>query len=405
MTRQIINVGTGPDSYTGEPVRTAFQKINDNFAQLYAGNVGGNIIGNTITANNFITAGNLSAGNIEVQGGLVTLGNLTANYIFGNLQANIQSANIDPGIWIKNSGTIYAHLYTATTPYDTTYLITNVNPSTNRLVIGSAANSTIQFNSNNGKIDLTGDTISSGYISAQYYVANTSSQSGYTFSGLGLTGLNHATEGSSSVLQLSHDTVQVIKIYDNNTTQIVGNLEIRATVNDASTFPNAFIKMNSNIASYAQFVAQNKSNSPLASSDIILTSDNGNDSSYFGDFGIASSTYNYPGYGIIKPNDVYLLAVSDDITGPGSSDSGNLILGTTNGNITMFVGAPEEANVIARVSTTGVNLTQGNLTIAQGNAPSTASSAGTAGQIAWDSGYVYVCVATNTWKRANLSTW
>lgn len=37
--------------------------------------------------------------------------------------------------------------------------------------------------------------------------------------------------------------------------------------------------------------------------------------------------------------------------------------------------------------------------------PSTASSTGTAGQIAYDSGYIYVCVATNTWKRAALSTW
>lgn len=37
--------------------------------------------------------------------------------------------------------------------------------------------------------------------------------------------------------------------------------------------------------------------------------------------------------------------------------------------------------------------------------PSTASSTGTAGQIAYDSGYIYVCVATDTWKRAALSTW
>ena len=39
------------------------------------------------------------------------------------------------------------------------------------------------------------------------------------------------------------------------------------------------------------------------------------------------------------------------------------------------------------------------------NAPSTASSAGSAGDIRYDSGYVYVCIATNTWKRAALTTW
>lgn len=37
--------------------------------------------------------------------------------------------------------------------------------------------------------------------------------------------------------------------------------------------------------------------------------------------------------------------------------------------------------------------------------PTTSGSAGTAGQIVWDTNYIYVCVATNTWKRANISTW
>lgn len=37
--------------------------------------------------------------------------------------------------------------------------------------------------------------------------------------------------------------------------------------------------------------------------------------------------------------------------------------------------------------------------------PSTASSTGTAGQIARDASYIYVCVATNTWCRAAIATW
>lgn len=37
--------------------------------------------------------------------------------------------------------------------------------------------------------------------------------------------------------------------------------------------------------------------------------------------------------------------------------------------------------------------------------PSTASDKGTPGQIAYDSDYIYVCVAANTWRRAALSTW
>ena len=37
--------------------------------------------------------------------------------------------------------------------------------------------------------------------------------------------------------------------------------------------------------------------------------------------------------------------------------------------------------------------------------PSTAADTGTAGDIAWDSDYIYICVAANTWKRVAISTW
>ncbi|MHC5656028.1 hypothetical protein [Stappia sp. ICDLI1TA098] len=37
--------------------------------------------------------------------------------------------------------------------------------------------------------------------------------------------------------------------------------------------------------------------------------------------------------------------------------------------------------------------------------PASASDTGTAGQIAWDDDHIYVCTATDTWKRAALSTW
>jgi hypothetical protein len=37
-------------------------------------------------------------------------------------------------------------------------------------------------------------------------------------------------------------------------------------------------------------------------------------------------------------------------------------------------------------------------------APATATSAGIAGQVAYDATHIYVCVATNTWVRALLAT-
>jgi len=38
-------------------------------------------------------------------------------------------------------------------------------------------------------------------------------------------------------------------------------------------------------------------------------------------------------------------------------------------------------------------------------APASASATGTSGDWAVDSDYIYVCTATNTWKRAALATW
>lgn len=39
------------------------------------------------------------------------------------------------------------------------------------------------------------------------------------------------------------------------------------------------------------------------------------------------------------------------------------------------------------------------------SAPATASSTGTAGQMAYDSSYLYICTATDTWRRVAHSTW
>ena len=37
MTQQTINVGTVPNDQTGDQARTAFQKVNANFTEVYAG--------------------------------------------------------------------------------------------------------------------------------------------------------------------------------------------------------------------------------------------------------------------------------------------------------------------------------------------------------------------------------
>jgi hypothetical protein len=40
-----------------------------------------------------------------------------------------------------------------------------------------------------------------------------------------------------------------------------------------------------------------------------------------------------------------------------------------------------------------------------GETPNSANAAGTQGQIAWGDDYIYICIATDTWKRAAIGTW
>ena len=47
----------------------------------------------------------------------------------------------------------------------------------------------------------------------------------------------------------------------------------------------------------------------------------------------------------------------------------------------------------------------GGIQLVSVSAPSSASAAGTAGEVRWDASYIYVCTATNTWKRVAIATW
>jgi hypothetical protein len=53
---------------------------------------------------------------------------------------------------------------------------------------------------------------------------------------------------------------------------------------------------------------------------------------------------------------------------------------------------------------TGALTVTGNTIIATAT-PASASASGTAGQISWDSNYVYICISANTWKRVAIASW
>lgn len=79
---------------------------------------------------------------------------------------------------------------------------------------------------------------------------------------------------------------------------------------------------------------------------------------------------------------------------------GNIQLVAPNGNLDAYIGG----NAVFSVTSTEV-VAQNKFRIATTTTPASATMAGTIGTVAWDSNYMYVCVADNTWKRSALSSW
>jgi hypothetical protein len=84
-----------------------------------------------------------------------------------------------------------------------------------------------------------------------------------------------------------------------------------------------------------------------------------------------------------------------------SATARNLVLRATATGAIEFYPAGALAGTF---SSTGLSLV-GLLNLATAKTPANAGDTGTLGDICWDTSYIYVCTATNTWKRAGIATW
>jgi hypothetical protein len=73
-------------------------------------------------------------------------------------------------------------------------------------------------------------------------------------------------------------------------------------------------------------------------------------------------------------------------------------------SLAMTINNDKEVVVVGNVVTGRSLLGIGSLANISGNIPASSSSVGTKGQIAYSSGNVYICVATNTWIRTTAVT-
>jgi hypothetical protein len=97
-------------------------------------------------------------------------------------------------------------------------------------------------------------------------------------------------------------------------------------------------------------------------------------------------------------------------TGTASTVDAALVFSTTLNETTSEKARIDSSGrlLVGTSSDSGGALLQVNgnrIRIATANTPASAGATGATGEIAWDADYIYVCTATNTWKRTAISTW
>tara|TARA_B100001057_G_scaffold495637_1_gene595153 strand:- start:203 stop:1618 length:1416 start_codon:yes stop_codon:yes gene_type:complete len=106
MARQAINIGSSANDGTGDPLRTAFDKINDNFVELYGSDNDLNTLDANLDLNNFAITTGVTNGNITLTPngtGNIALGSITIN---GSQISSNDSTQITLADNIQTTGTL-----------------------------------------------------------------------------------------------------------------------------------------------------------------------------------------------------------------------------------------------------------------------------------------------------------
>lgn len=105
------------------------------------------------------------------------------------------------------------------------------------------------------------------------------------------------------------------------------------------------------------------------------------------------------------------------ILAAGSAATGTFQVNTTSTGyaLTFGIDSSEKARIdtsgrllVGTISDSGGALFQVNgdrIRVGTAKTPASATATGTTGEICWDADYIYVCTATNTWKRTAIATW
>jgi len=397
MVQQVIDVGSSASDGTGDPLRDAFTKINDNFTELYTtvdnegltyGNVASNVAGITfnvtrytesyaaapvlrgtgqVVGNVYVIRGNVLGGSTPLNDVLLTVTTL-ANVTVGNI-ATVSATGVPIAPVLRVNGltgnvtlTVNNITGAASKAYVNAAIAANVANVTGSVTDSLRANitaanavisnhssriTTLESNSAAQATQINSlvavkanvtyvDTSISNALSSNAILANVAAVNANVAAANAAILLRANLTGATFSGNIRANSIQA-----NNTiratTYFIGGTEANQGLGQTWANPAALFFGNSAQTpgnnKYYQINLQNLD--PQGSGDIIVTADDGNDLSNYIALGIGGSQYNDPMYPYGKPHDGYVAVFG-----------GNLQFQSNIGNVELMSGNLTTAQII-----------------------------------------------------------
>ena len=361
MARQNINIGSSANDGTGDPLRTAFDKINDNFVELYGSDNNINTLDANLDVNNFaITTGvtngditvtpngtgNINLGSITINGSTISANDSTQITIAENIQTT-GILNVSGAATIGGATTLSTSLTLASGATVTAILDEDAMGSDSATALATQQSIKAYIDAQNTAQDLDFSTDDSTSLSIDL------DDEVMQFSGG--NGIN--TSGSGNTVTIAIDTGTVATLTD---TQVLTNKTLTApTINGATMTGNVTvdnITLNDNIISSA------------SNADLIL------DPSGTGDIKLTATSTDITGNasvsGTLSTADITTTGnqtISGSLT-PGSLNVGDLnitaqgrITTDTNGDVDIDPSGTGAINLTGPTNVTGTATVTGQL--------------------------------------------
>jgi hypothetical protein len=308
MAQQIITTGNVAGDGTGDPLRDAFTKINENFTELYSGNVQvtaanirvysvagrtGNVV---LTVNDVAQAASKSYVNTAIASNLA---NVTGS-ITNSLNANITAANAV----ISNHAARISTL------------------ESNSAAQASQINNLVSVKANVTYVDTSISlALSSNAILANVAAvnANVAAANAAILLRANLTGANFSGNVSANSITASN--------FIRTNSYFVGGTEANQALGEQWANPAALFFGNTNGQSNTYYQINLQNLDSAGSGDFVVTADDGNDGSNFISMGMAGSQFTFPAYPSQNAHDGYVYIIG-----------GNLDLQSETGNVELMAG-------------------------------------------------------------------